>query len=498
MNFSELTTGDLAVFTQSFKISDFNAFELLSRDNNDLHHNNQYAQKSGYLSPIVPIHLTSLPLSRVAGCIFPGLSSLYLKNSVTALNPVYYDNDLIYSAKVTSKSESTRLITLENVCFNKSLPNIAFVAEMAVKSRHDNSKFSLPSDVKYIPSTSKKALVILGASSAIGSSIAIELAKMNYDLILVYNKEGRIFSDLLFKLNQMRCNHSVIQADLSSAANLESLSTSLEEISSSFELHGIIQCACPNIYSPLDLHIKIGYEALKACVDSILPSLICRQVGIVAFISSIATERFQGPSWDSYIMGKTIADKYLQRISSDYSRYGLRCISLMPSGVDTHFIDGLDLSRENLLSPIQVANEFVRELKESGQSGILVIEPNSTLWKDFGSSNNPTISSNLLKNNLAGADDLKQNGSQFISEIDIDTSKSIDNELVDIFTRVFNLTSDKILPTMTIGNTPKWDSLNHLSLISEIESRFSVRFSANEIQDALSFQSLKKIVLAKI
>ena len=127
MNFSELTTGDLAVFTQSFKISDFNAFEFLSRDNNDLHHNNQYAQKSGYLSPIVPIHLTSLPLSRVAGCIFPGLSSLYLKNSVTALNPVYYDNDLIYSAKVTSKSESTRLIS-------KSPSNLSLRKRRATRS----------------------------------------------------------------------------------------------------------------------------------------------------------------------------------------------------------------------------------------------------------------------------------------------------------------------------------------------------------------------------
>lgn len=497
MNFSGLTTGDVAIFTQSFKPSDFNAFALLSRDNNDLHHDNQYAQQSGYLSPIVPIHLTSLPLSRVAGCIFPGQSSLYLKNSVTALSPVYYDNDLIYSAKIKSKSESARLITVENVCFNNSLSNIAFVAEMVVKSRHDDTGFSLPTDVKYIPSTSKKALILLGASSAIGSSIAIELAKMNYELILVYNKKGRIFSDLLFKLDQMRCKHSVIQADFSSA-ELDSLARTLKEISSGYMVQGVIQCACPNIFSSLDLHIKIGYQALKACVESILPSLICRQDGIVAFISSIATERFQGPSWDSYIMGKIIADKYLQRISSDYSRYGLRCISLMPSGVDTDFIDGLDLNRENLLSPIQVANEFARELKENSRSGVLVVEPTITLWKDFASSNDQALPANLSNNNLAAADDSRQNGSQAMSDFNIVVHESIESKLIDIFASVFRLAADDIQPSMSISNTPKWDSLNHLTLVSEIESRFSICFSASEIQEALSFQSLKKILLAKM
>ena len=81
MNFSEQLVGDIAIFKQKFDLSDFESFVSLSRDSNLLHHDLDYAQKSGYPSPIVPIHLTSLPLSRIAGCIFPGKSSLYLKTS---------------------------------------------------------------------------------------------------------------------------------------------------------------------------------------------------------------------------------------------------------------------------------------------------------------------------------------------------------------------------------------------------------------------------------
>jgi len=497
MNFSELAVGDIAIFTQKFNVSDFAAFELLSRDNNSLHHNVQYAQESGYSSPIVPIHLTSLPLSRVAGCIFPGKSSLYLKHSVTALNPVYYDNSLTYSAKITSKGDSTRLITIQNICFNKSTSNVAFVAEMSVRSRHDDDEITLLTDIKYIPSSAKKSIVILGASSSIGSSIALELAKMNYDLILVYNKDGRIFSDLLFKLNQLRCKHSPIQADLSSSHDLHRLSNFLEHISNSYELHGIIQCACPSIYSPLDLHIKVGYEALKTCVNSILPSLVSRQDGIIAFISSIATERFQGSTWDSYIMGKTVADKYLHRLSSEYTRYGLRCISLMPSGVDTDFINGMDLNRENLLSPIQVADEFASKLKESSQSGTLVIENNSTYWKDFGSSNISTIDNSSLMKKTVETGYYKQSSNQSRSDSEIVNSKSVDEELFEIFAKVFDISPDKLTQSAAIENVPEWDSLNHLSLVCEVESSFSIQLSAQEIQDALSFKSLKNIIVSK-
>jgi acyl carrier protein len=225
--------------------------------------------------------------------------------------------------------------------------------------------------------------------------------------------------------------------------------------------------------------------------------LISRQDGIIAFISSIATERFQGSSWDSYIMGKTIADKYLHRISSEYARYGLRCISLMPSGVDTDFINGMDLNRENLLSPIQVADEFASKLKESSQSGTLVIEKNSIFWKDFGSCNTSTIDNNPLKKNSVETEYSKQSSHRSKSDSEIVNGKSVDEELIEIFARVFDISPDKLTQSAAINNIPEWDSLNHLSLVCEVESIFSIELSAQEMQDALSFKSLKGIIVSK-
>ena len=287
---------------------------------------------------------------------------------------------------------------------------------------------------------------------------------------------------MLSKLNQINCRFSSIQADLSSAEDIDRLSIFLNEISSNFDLHGIIHCACPSINSPIDLHVKIGYEALKSCVENIMPIFISRQDGVIAFISSIATERFQGSSWDSYIMGKTIADKYLHRISSDYKRYGLRCISLMPSAVDTDFINETVLSRENLLSPIQVADEFTYMLKESNQSGILVIESSNTLWRDFGCGNYKNIDSDSLESNPLEIDIAKNSDNQIKSGSATLPSGIVDEKLFKIFGKVFNISPDSLNQAISMGNIPEWDSLNHLSLICELESEFLIEFTAAEIQ----------------
>ncbi len=124
MDFSEIKVGDIATFDQSYSLDDFKEFSSLSKDNNLLHHDKEYAIRSGFSGPIVPIHLVSLPLSRIAGMIFPGESSLYLNKSIEAINHVYYEDILNYSAYVKRKSESNKSLDISVICFNKTQNNV--------------------------------------------------------------------------------------------------------------------------------------------------------------------------------------------------------------------------------------------------------------------------------------------------------------------------------------------------------------------------------------
>lgn len=46
----------------------------------------------------------------------------------------------------------------------------------------------------------------------------------------------------------------------------------------------------------------------------------------------------------------------------------------------------------------------------------------------------------------------------------------------------------------TKENTLNWDSLNHLNLIVELEDAFDIRFSAEEMEEMVSVNSIIKII----
>ena len=62
---------------------------------------------------------------------------------------------------------------------------------------------------------------------------------------------------------------------------------------------------------------------------------------------------------------------------------------------------------------------------------------------------------------------------------------------------VFNEPIENINDKSSFESIDKWDSLAHLNLIIAIEESFNVKLSDNEVEDSLSFNSLKKILKNK-
>ncbi len=54
--------------------------------------------------------------------------------------------------------------------------------------------------------------------------------------------------------------------------------------------------------------------------------------------------------------------------------------------------------------------------------------------------------------------------------------------LKELAAEVFGLHAEEIELAMTPDEIEKWDSLNHLRLITAVESEFNVRFSMSQIQ----------------
>ncbi len=69
-------------------------------------------------------------------------------------------------------------------------------------------------------------------------------------------------------------------------------------------------------------------------------------------------------------------------------------------------------------------------------------------------------------------------------------------KLLDIFKNI--LDSDTIDETVSQANCEKWDSLNHLNLIVEIESEFDIAIEPEEFADMEDFAAVEKMVASKI
>lgn len=64
----------------------------------------------------------------------------------------------------------------------------------------------------------------------------------------------------------------------------------------------------------------------------------------------------------------------------------------------------------------------------------------------------------------------------------------------DVFCRILNVNSDALNDDFTFKTVPQWDSVAHLSLISELEDVFDVFFESEDILHYGSYENGKKIM----
>lgn len=75
---------------------------------------------------------------------------------------------------------------------------------------------------------------------------------------------------------------------------------------------------------------------------------------------------------------------------------------------------------------------------------------------------------------------------------------NIKEELQEIFRVVFFDDTIEIFDEMTSDDVEDWDSLSHISLISDIENHFNIEFTTDEIMNTKNVGEFIKIIESKI
>ncbi|HLS81592.1 MAG TPA: acyl carrier protein [Steroidobacter sp.] len=70
----------------------------------------------------------------------------------------------------------------------------------------------------------------------------------------------------------------------------------------------------------------------------------------------------------------------------------------------------------------------------------------------------------------------------------------MDARLRLLVAELLDLSPDEVLPDLRRADTPTWDSLNHLRLITAVENEFGVSFTMEQIAELATPQELQRAI----
>ena len=490
-----LSVGDYCVLKRTFSKKDFNEFRKLSGDSNPLHHDRAYAEKTSFGSCIVPLFLAASQFSAIAGEYLPGHRSLIMRNNLVARGPIFYDEEITFSAQIVSKSVPLQSIELRILGFvEREAITVVLEGEMLVKVRVDPSSVEATRQTQgEVHSKHRDTVVIVGATSEIGESVAKRYAKEDRDLVLVY------FSD--------QSKASRLKKDLSSITNVsikkfsslrKSKFLTLQNQGWSGDLDTVVYALSSPLGASLGEMMESNYVALREITEAVLPGMLARQRGRIISIGSGAIVN-PVSGLDDYVAAKTAAAGYLQGIGKEFGPYGITTTVFSPDAMRTTFSNGLKFSEESRMLPEHAAEQLVAlAIDNDWKGGFVWSRINQCIKGDFGffpqnTENREWAQSLLQKEESTQAIDKAREPQNF--SVADEKFGDVVEKVKLIAARILAFDTSRITGDSGIGFTPGWDSLKQIEILLAVEHEFDIRFVSVEFSELTTVSRISETVV---
>ena len=194
----------------------------------------------------------------------------------------------------------------------------------------------------------EKTILVTGASSGIGRSIAIECSRMGANVIITARNEERLNETLELMIGD---THKSYIADLSSEIEIANLVTELPQ------LDGIVHCAGMTIPKPFQFYSKenidtvmgVNFEAPVYVTQALLKQKKIRKQSSIVFISSISGVWISSVGGSFYSASKGAIKGLVKGLAIEYASKGIRVNSVNPGMIDTHIFSDGTITEEQLV-----------------------------------------------------------------------------------------------------------------------------------------------------
>lgn len=199
-------------------------------------------------------------------------------------------------------------------------------------------------------SLSDKKILVTGASSGIGRSIAIECSKMRATVILTARSMERL-QETLQKMEYSE-KHQIIQADLSKAGEIEKLVSSVP-----FKLDGVVQCAGFTIPKPFQFISKedmkgvmgVNFEAPVYLTQLLLKERKINKFSSIVFLSSISGVYVSAIAGSLYSASKGAVNGIVKGLAIELAAKNIRVNCVNPGMILTDILKDGAITQEQLV-----------------------------------------------------------------------------------------------------------------------------------------------------
>jgi len=116
---NEIKTGDRAEFSKTISESDIYLYAGITGDFNPAHINQDYAEKTSFKTRIAHGLLSAGLISTVIATRLPGPGTIYIKQELNFVAPVYMGDTITASVEVLEVDVKKNRVTLKTMCKNQ-------------------------------------------------------------------------------------------------------------------------------------------------------------------------------------------------------------------------------------------------------------------------------------------------------------------------------------------------------------------------------------------
>lgn len=471
--------GDYVTFERTYLVEELANFSNLFRGGNRKHVEANLGVGGGSGHPRVPLCVLLTPMPTILGMMFQGAQSEDFDHEVRATLPVYFGENIRYSARIESIGPGQRVFGLRVLAIRRDevVLDMAMRVKLVARALGEEPPRSLCID-------SRPALaVVTGVESEIGFAIACSLGEKGWRLLLQDRGAEDQRRHLTKRLSYFDAKAEFIAADLSKA---EGVAAFADVVGARHNIGLVVHLEQFPFAATINGTSAVNHSALKSIIDSAIPSMLLRQNGTVVAIG--ATVAGCSPICQKICSALEVAAAAMANgIEDRYAAYGVRGLVLLTGNVADSVATLPDDGQPELL-PQEVADALLRNIDSE--------LPGNAIMLEVGRERRGRIGFHVL--DTRGLETKGPVSSRPLDRMAVDSAGNLSSPAAATLCKVLGLGTSVDLSAAELGSTPGWDSLKHLELLLKLETDLGIRFSAKEMAATHRFVELDSLCRQKL